>query len=112
MTYQYVSGNADALATITEEFQVKQILHWASFTATGQKNAIYNDSIQDYKDLLNISEKDVTNLAKDYSSCATAARINFGQRRIKQSQGHHPLGDRSLPYVYYAQYIGCEWHAF
>ena len=83
MAYQYLSDNADAPDTITKEFQVKQILHWAGFATASQKNAIYNDSIQDYEDLLNMSEKDVTDLAKDYSSRATASRINFGLRRIK-----------------------------
>ena len=68
MAYQYVQGAADAPAVITEEYQVKQILHWAAFTSAAHENGIYNDLIQDYKDLLNMSEKDVTDLAK-YSSC-------------------------------------------
>ena len=84
MAYVYVTGINVAPDVVTEERQVKQMLHWSGFTTEGQKNAIYNDSIQSYDDLLNMSEKDVTDLAKDYSARSTAARINFGLRRIKK----------------------------
>ena len=69
---------------MTEEIQIKQILHWAGFTTAAQKAAIYDDSIQEYGDLLNMSESDVTDLAKDYSSRSAASQINFGLRGIKK----------------------------
>jgi len=85
LAHAYVTGNTNAPDTMDEEIQIKQILHWAGFTSAVQKNAIYDDSIQEYGDLLNMSESDVTDLAKDYSSRSpTASRINFGLRRIKK----------------------------
>ena len=57
MAYVYVTGINDAPDAITEEFQVKQILHWSGFTTDAQKNSIYNDPVQNYDDLLNMSEK-------------------------------------------------------
>lgn len=84
MAYVYVTGVTNTPDTMTEEIQIKQILHWAGFTTAAQKAAIYDDSIQEYGDLLNMSESDVTDLAKDYSSRSAASRINFGLRRIKK----------------------------
>ena len=85
MAHVYVTGNTNAPNAMTEEIQIKQILHWAGFTSEAQKNAICDDSIQDYGDLLNMSESDVTDLAKDYSSRSpNTSRINFGLRRIKK----------------------------
>ena len=85
MAHVYVTADTNAPDAMTEEIQIKQILHWAGFTSLAQKNAIYDDSIQDYGDLLNMSESDVTDLAKDYSSRSpNTSRINFGLRRIKK----------------------------
>ena len=69
---------------MSEELQIKQILHWIGFTIAGQKNAIYSDSIQEYADLLNMSESDMTDLAKDYAGRALTNPINFGIRKIKK----------------------------
>ena len=74
----YVTGAIDAPEVITEEHQIKQILHWIGFTTVAQKNAIYGDSIQEYADLLGMNEKDDTDLAKDYSSRQGNSHINFG----------------------------------
>jgi len=85
MAHVYVTGNTNAPDIMVEEAQIKQILYWAGFISAAQKNAIYNDSIQEYGGLLNMSESDVTDLAKDYSSRSSiTARINFGLRRIKR----------------------------
>ena len=84
MAYTYILGDVIAPEVITEEYQIKQILHWVGFTTTSQKNAIYGDSIQEYSDLLGMNESDVTDIAKDYSSREGNSRINFGLRRIKK----------------------------
>ena len=84
MAYVHVTGDTNTPNVINEEFQIKQILHWAGFTGDAQKTALYSDSIQEYSDLLDMSEGDVTDLAKDYSSRASATKINFGLRRIKK----------------------------
>ena len=73
MAYVYVTGVTNTPDTMTEEIQIKQILHWAGFTTAAQKTDIYDDSIQEYGDLLNMSESDVTDLAKDYSSRSAAS---------------------------------------
>lgn len=84
MAFVFVSGADNTPDVMTEEFQIKQILHWAGFTNVNQMNSIYHDSIHEYEDLLNMTESDITDLAKDYASRATAARICFGIRRIKK----------------------------
>ena len=55
MAHVYVTADTNAPDAMTEEIQIKQILHWAGFTSLAQNNAIYDDSIQDYGDLLNMS---------------------------------------------------------
>ena len=84
MAFVFVSGADNTPDVMTEEFQIKQILHWAGFTNVNQMNLIYHDSIHEYKDLLNMTESDITDLAKDYASRSTAALICFGIRRIKK----------------------------
>ena len=59
MVHLYVTGNTNALDVMLEEIQIKQILRWTEFTSAVQKNDIYNDSIQEYIDLLNMSEINV-----------------------------------------------------
>ena len=84
MAYVFVDGAVLAPDVITEENQIKQILHWCGFRTTSQRNAIYGDSIQEYADLFTMSEGDSATIAKDYAGRATVARINFGLRRIKK----------------------------
>ena len=84
MIYVYVTGDNNTPDDIDKEFQIKLILHWASFTGDSQKNALNGDSIQEYSDLLDMVEGDVTDLAKDYSSRASATKFTFGLRKIKK----------------------------
>ena len=47
MANVYVTGDTNTPDVMNEEFQIKQILHWAGFVAEAQKTAIYGNSIQE-----------------------------------------------------------------
>lgn len=84
MAYQFVTGATNAPDVIIEENQIKQILYWCGFVTPANQTAIYGDSIQEYADLMTMTESDITDVAKDYAGRATNARINFGLRKIKK----------------------------
>ena len=85
MAYVYVEGAAETPPVITEEHQIKQILHWVGFRTNNQKNAIYADSIHEYSDLIGMTESDIVDMAKDYASReARNGRMTFGLRKIKK----------------------------
>ena len=85
MAYVFVTGAVAAPDNIAEADQVLQILRWVGFTGP-QATRIATDSIQEYSDLLMASEKDISNIAKDYAGRAGAQKINFGNRRTKKLQ--------------------------
>ena len=68
MAYVYVDGNTNALDTIAEDDQIKQVLHWIGFTNNTQKNNIFNDSINSFSDLYSFSTSDIGDMAKDYAN--------------------------------------------
>ena len=84
MDFVFVNGVDMTPDVITEEDQIKKVLHWCRFCSQAHKNTLYGDSIKLYSDLKNMSETDITVIAKDYSSRSGTARINFGLRRIKK----------------------------
>ena len=84
MAFVFVNGADMTPDVLTEENQIKQVLHWCGFRSQAHKNALYGDSIQLYSDIKNMSERDITLIAKDYSSRSGISRINFGLRRIKK----------------------------
>lgn len=84
MAYVFVTGADIAPNVIDEKDQIKQILHWCGFTTIAHQAAIYSDSIQEYADLMAMTESDITDVAKDYAGRGTNAKINFGLRRIKK----------------------------
>ena len=85
MAYVFVEGADPAPAVIDEQDQILQIFHWIGFT-DAQSNRLYNDSLQTYNDFLMADEKEINNIAKDYSSRPGNQRISFGNRRVKKLQ--------------------------
>jgi len=81
----YVTGNDVTPDVMTEEFQIKQILHWIGFATDVQKNAVYNDSMSSFADLNGLTGEDIDSMARGYASRTVAdGRIHFGIRRIKR----------------------------
>ena len=46
--YVYVTGATEAPEVITEEFQIKQYLHWIGFGTDSMKENLYNFSISSF----------------------------------------------------------------
>ena len=84
MTFAPVAAGTEVPDGITETDSIHQMLHWCGFTAAGNRNAIFNDSIGSFDDIKMMTAKDVTAMQKDFGSRQTAARINFGVRRTKK----------------------------
>ena len=83
--YVYVTGAMKAPDVITEEFQVKQSLHWIGFGTEFMKDNIYDDLISSFSDLFTMNFDDFNKMAKDYVNQALIlGKINFGIRRIKK----------------------------
>ena len=83
--YVYVTGAMKAPTVITEEFQVKQSLHWIGFGTEFMKDNIYDDLISSFSDLFTMNFDDVNTMAKDYVNQALIlGKINFGICRIKK----------------------------
>ena len=83
--YVYVTGAMKAPDVITEEFQVKQSLHWIGFGTEFMKDNIYDDLISSFRNLFTMNFDDFNKMAKDYVNQALIlGKINFGIRRIKK----------------------------
>ena len=83
--YVYVTGAMKAPDVITEEFQIKQSLHWIGFGTEFMKDNIYDDLISSFSDLFTMNFDDVNTMAKDYVNHALIlGKINFGICRIKK----------------------------
>ena len=84
MAFVFVTSVVITSDVITEENQIKQVLHWCGFRTQASRNTLYGYSIKLHSGLKNISERDIIDIAKDYSSRTGNSRINFGLKRIKQ----------------------------
>ena len=83
--YGYVTGATEDLEVITEEFQIKQSLHWIGFGTNSMKENLYNDSVSSFSDLFTMNFDDVDKMAKDDVNWALIlGKLNFGIRRIKK----------------------------
>ena len=81
----YTSSDVMTPDVMTEEHQVKQILHWIDFTTDDQKNAVYSDSISTYSYLNGLKGDDRDSMSRGYRSRnAQDGRIHFEIRRIKR----------------------------
>ena len=84
MAFVFVHGADMTPGVLIEEHQIKQVLHWCGFRSQANKNALYGDYIQLYSDLKNMSGRDITVIAKDYSSRSSNSHVNFSLSRIKK----------------------------
>jgi hypothetical protein len=67
---------------MAEEVAIRTILRCCGFETDAQRNSIAEDGFESYADLLSLTVKDVTGLAKGFGERTTAqGRINFGMRR-------------------------------
>ena len=81
----YVTGNDVTPENMTEELQIKQILHWIGFVTDVQKQAVYEDSIGSFSDLNGLAGDDIDMMARGYANrTMNDGRIHFGIRRIKR----------------------------
>ena len=63
---------------------ISQALYWIGFRTDVQRNNIISDSFVSYDDIRLFSEKDISNMASDWSSRqASNGKIIFGTRRTK-----------------------------
>ena len=85
MAYSYIDWNTNALYTIAEDDQIKQVLHWIGFRDDAQKNSIFNDSMNSYSNLYSFTQSNIADMAKDYASHIVAnGQIHFGVCCIKK----------------------------
>jgi hypothetical protein len=67
---------------MAEAVAIRTILTYCGFETDAQRNSIAEDGFESYADLLSLTVKDVTSLAKGFGERTTAqGRINFGMRR-------------------------------
>ena len=83
--YVYVTGTTESPDAITEDFQIKQSLHWIGFGTESTKENLYNDSMSSFRNLFTMNFDDVDTMAKDYVNRSLILRkIKFGIRRINK----------------------------
>jgi hypothetical protein len=67
---------------MAEAVAIRTILTHCDFETDAQQNSIAEDGFESYADLLSLTVKDATGLAKGFGERTTAqGRINFGMRR-------------------------------
>ena len=102
--YVYVTGAMEAPDVITEEFKIKQSLHWIGFGTHSMKDNLYDDSISSFSNLFTMNFDDVDTMAKDYVNWTLILwKIKFVIRRIKKlkallhwAQGFSRISERPL----------------
>ena len=83
--YVYITGATEAPEVITEEFQIKQSLHWIGFGTDLMKENLYDKSISPFRYLSTMNFDDVDTRAKDYvNRMLILGKLNFGIRCIKK----------------------------
>ena len=81
----YVEDDDVTPDVMTEELQIKQILHWIGFVTDVQKNAVYADSMSSFADLNGLTGEDIDSMARGYANRTVVdGRIHIGIRRIKR----------------------------
>ena len=69
---------------LTEEEQVEQILYWIGFIDDDKREAIRDDALRDYKDLENLTEKEIDTLSDSFQKkMSTDGKMTFGSRRTR-----------------------------
>ena len=94
MAFVFVNGADMTPDVLTEENQIKQVLHWCGFRSQAHKNALYGDSIQLYSDIKNMSERDITLIAKDYSSRSGIFQYQLWFKKNQEVESCNTLGQK------------------
>ena len=83
--YVYETGATEASYVVTEEFQIKQSLHWIGFGTDSMKDNMYDNLIRSLSDLFTMNFDNIDTMAKDYvNQTLIIGKINFGIRCIKK----------------------------
>ena len=83
--YVYVTGSTEAPEVITEEFQIKQSMHWIGFGNGLMKENMYYNLISSFRYLFTVNFDDVDTMAKYYvNQMLILGGLNFGIYRIKK----------------------------
>lgn len=85
--YILVAGAAVAPVALSEDDTIGQCLYWIGFRTDAQRLNLVTDSLGTYDDIRMLSEKDISEMATDWSTRPprgrVAVRISFGTRRTK-----------------------------
>ena len=68
MSYLYVTGNQNALDTITEDLHIKQCIYWIVLLTAAQRNPIFDDYVGGCVGLYTMNFNDIDTMTKDYGS--------------------------------------------
>ena len=77
---------AEELALVEDEAEIRQILMWIGFSTALSRARIAEESFNDYTDIEQMKEKDVTDISDSFQKRPAAQRIIFGQRKTKKLQ--------------------------
>ena len=87
MPQAYVFLNSGKLVTdvnITLEDATIQVLDWIGFRTEDARNALVDDAFGSYDDVKVLTEKDISNMATNFSDRTGATgKMYFGTRQIK-----------------------------
>lgn len=77
---------AEELALVEDEADIRRILTWIGFNTALSRARIAEESFNDYIDIEQMTEKDVTDISDSFQKRSPAQRIIFGQRKTKKLQ--------------------------
>ena len=69
-----------------DEADIRVILTWIGFTSALSRARIAEESFNDYTDIEQMKEKDVTEVSDSFQKRTSSQKIIFGQRKIKKLQ--------------------------
>ena len=78
-----VLGNIDIAPGIADDESLVQILHWIGFRTAPQRAALVADCFDSFDNLKMLSEKDVHQMATEFSWRTATRRMIFGTNRTK-----------------------------
>ena len=79
-----VGGQVITATNLSEEATIKQMLHWIGFRTDTTKNSIFDDGLQSFNDIKQMSDEDVNSMATSFANrTAQNGRMYLGTRRIK-----------------------------
>jgi len=86
--YQPVAGMEVPRADLSDQDAMIQMLHWIGIVNVEQRNIIIRDCFSDFRDLVRLDEKDISNMIKDLGGrTAAGGRLNLGTKKSKLMTG-------------------------